>query len=76
MKNAFKSASFNCFKRFGLSQTLEWLWFVFHAWFTEVDVVELFFFEGENLVKILKIFGKGLIDLYNGTLWNVISLKT
>lgn len=62
------SASFNCFKRFGLSQALEWLWFVGRALFTEVYVVKLFSFEGESLV-VFKIFENGWIDLYNDVLW-------
>lgn len=38
-------------------------------------VIELFFFEGENSV-VFEFFGKGLIDLYNDILWNIIYLKT
>lgn len=37
-------------------------------------VVELFF-EGENSM-FFQFFGKGLIDLYNNILWNIIYLKT
>lgn len=65
-EESLQSANFNCFKIFGLSQALEWLWFIDHVWFTEVYVVKLFF-EGEISV-VFKIFRKGLIDLYNDVL--------
>lgn len=49
------SASFNCFKRFGLSQALEWSLFVDCALFTEVYVVMPFSFERKSSM-VFKVF--------------------